>query len=267
MSSFDVPASAPHPDPFTLWNIKLLETFFSSACQGDEVWLQVDSEELDLIGPELGGDEGFLMAVRAGPAWPTFSRNGKFTQGYSADLVSRVNGLVRQRLYPAYKPRQGYVDPGLVNPTYHGCKAPTYLPFLAALVRSSALASKDGYYKHLREALHLPDGTPTNEALRSCTRSSCSLCCERSTATARSASMRASRWASRSIRVWRSSSSIDPTDSSRSSTLANAVRACSAAADWARTSSRAAASSLASCNEQIHKALDDRLNFLLDKPD
>lgn len=155
MSPLDMPATVLSADLFSLWNAKLLETFFSNASEGDEVWLQLDGHELDLIGPELGGEEGFLRAVRAGPAWETFERHGKRSRGHSSDLVQRVEGLVRQRLYPAQKPR-GYVDPELVNPAYQGCKAPTYLPFLAALVRSSALET-EGYYKHLRGALLLPD--------------------------------------------------------------------------------------------------------------
>lgn len=155
MSPLDVSAPALRLDPFSLWNAKLLDTFFSNASPGDEVWLQIDSAELDLIGPELGGDEGFLNAVKAGPAWP-FVRNGRLVRGESADLVPRLQALVRQRLFPADKPRD-YVDPGVFNPIYRGCKAPTYLPFLAALVRSSALYKK-GYYEHLRKALGLPDG-------------------------------------------------------------------------------------------------------------
>lgn len=155
MSESDVTAAAVSMDAFSLWNAKLLETFFSSACDGDEVWLQLDGHELDLIGPELGGEEGFLKAVRAGPAWDTFRKDGKPTRGHSADLMQRVTGLVHQRLYPARKP-SAYVDPGTLNPMYRGCKAPTYLPFLAALVRSSALET-EGFYKHLREALHLPE--------------------------------------------------------------------------------------------------------------
>lgn len=162
MAPLDVHTVTVQQDLFSRWNAKLLETFFSSASQGDEVWLQVDVDELDLIGPELGGDEGFLKAVRAGPAWPTFDRNGKFAKGETADLVYRVQGLVRQRLYPAKKPL-GYIDPGNLSQIHQGCKAPTYLPFLAALVRSSALSSKDGYYKHLREALQLPSNWNSNQ--------------------------------------------------------------------------------------------------------
>lgn len=162
MPPLDVHAVTAQQDLFSQWNAKLLETFFSSASQGDEVWLQVDVDELDLIGPELGGDEGFLKAVRTGPAWPTFDRNGKFARGDTADLVYRVQGLVRQRLYPAKKP-PGYIDPGILSQAHQGYKAPTYLPFLAALVRSSALSSKDGYYKHLREALQLPSSWNSNQ--------------------------------------------------------------------------------------------------------
>lgn len=161
MPLLDVHAATVHQDLFSRWNAKLLETFFSSASHGDEVWLQIDADELDLIGPELGGDEGFLKAVRTGPTWPTFARDGRFAKGDTADLVYRVQGLVRQRLYPASKPR-GYIDPGLLSQAYRGFKAPTYLPFLAALIRSSALSSKGGYYKHLREALRLSSNWNSN---------------------------------------------------------------------------------------------------------
>lgn len=154
MSPLDVPTSLVSVDQFSLWNIKLLETFFSCAGQGDEVWLQIDSAELDLIGPELGGDEGFLKAVRMGPGWMP-SRRGVADNTYQTELVPKLLALIRQRLYPADKPRQ-YVDPGTLSPVYRGCKAPTYLPYLAALVRSSALY-KEGYYKHLRDALALPE--------------------------------------------------------------------------------------------------------------
>ena len=154
MSQLDVTATSASVDQFSLWNIKLLETFFSGAGQGDEVWLQIDSAELDLIGPELGGDEGFLKAVRTGPVWMSPKR-GALDHPYQTELVVRLTALVRQRLYPADKPGN-YVDPGTLSPAYQGCKAPTYLPYLAALVRSSALY-KEGYYKHLRKALALPE--------------------------------------------------------------------------------------------------------------
>lgn len=162
MPPLDVLAAAVQKDLFSQWNAKLLETFFSSASQGDEVWLQVDADELDLIGPELGGDEGFIKAVRTGPGWPSFIKNSRFEKGGTADLVPRVDGLVRQRLYPAKRPA-GYVDPGVLSHPYQGCKAPTYLPYLAALVRSSADSSKAGYYAHLRKALQLPPSWHSNE--------------------------------------------------------------------------------------------------------
>lgn len=155
MAPLNASAVDPLSDPYNLWNAKLLENFFSRACEGDEVWLQLDNDELDLIGPELGGDEGFLRAVQTGPAWQTFVKHGRLTRGDSTDLMQRVQGLVKQRLFPAARPPSGYVDPGVLSLEYLGYKAPTYLPFLAALVRSSALASSEGYYKHLQEALRL----------------------------------------------------------------------------------------------------------------
>lgn len=143
-------------DMFSLWNVKLLETFFSPASRGDEVWVQLDPTELDSIGPELGGDEGFLNAVRTGPCWGTFLRNGQLVQGATTDIVQRVSGLVAQRQVPTRRPRT-YIDPERYSSTYSACNAPTYLPFLAALVRSASLA-EDGFYAHLRAALKL---TPT----------------------------------------------------------------------------------------------------------
>lgn len=144
---------SPPNDMYSLWNIKLLETFFSPASKGDEVWLQLDPAELGSIGPELGGDEGFLNAVQTGPSWGTFSRNGRFVQGAATDLVHRVTGLVSQRQAPNKRPST-YLDPGKYSSTYLTHDAPTYLPFLAALVRSASLA-EDGFYIHLRAALKL----------------------------------------------------------------------------------------------------------------
>jgi len=140
-------------DQFSLWNIKLLEAFFSPASAGDSVCLQVDPSELDSLGPELGGDEGFVRAVVAGPAWGTVIRNGRWVSGDTKELVARLNGLVRQRKSPARRP-ETYLDPSCFSPIYLGSNAPAYLPFLAALVRS-AVESDKGYYPHLRTALCL----------------------------------------------------------------------------------------------------------------
>lgn len=140
-------------DQFSLWNFKLLEAYFSSASKGDAAWLQVDPTELDSLGPELGGDEGFLKAVRFGPSWGTLRRNGYFARGATNDLAARLLGLVDQRRQRLYRPR-GYLDPGNYSTTYMGHDAPTYLPFLAALVRSASIA-EHGFYAHLQDALQL----------------------------------------------------------------------------------------------------------------
>ena len=140
-------------DLFSLWNMKLLSAFFSPASKGDSVWLQIDPAELDSLAPELGGDEGFLKAVREGPAWATVHRSGKLQRATAADIVARAEGLVNQRKLMRNRP-SNYIDPGSFSNDYAQKNAPTYLPILAALVRSVAQA--DGsYYPALREALHL----------------------------------------------------------------------------------------------------------------
>lgn len=150
---------------YSLWNVKLLEAFFSPASKGDEVWLQVDPNELDSIGPELGGDEGFLRCVRRGPPWGTIGRKGLFITGAPSDLVQRVVGLVQQRKHVDKRPAS-YRDPGRYSPVYQSSNAPTYLPYLAALVRSAS-SEEGGFYDDIRQALQLgPNwGPPKMEAL------------------------------------------------------------------------------------------------------
>lgn len=141
-------------DGYVLWNQRLLESFFSPASSGEEVWLQVDQEELDSIGRDLGGDEGLLKAVKAGPPWGTIVRGGQYVHGQAGDLVARIRGLETQRWQLRRRP-QGYCDPGDLSPLYANRSAPTYLPYLAALVRSAASAGRAGFYSHLRESLGL----------------------------------------------------------------------------------------------------------------
>ena len=141
-------------DRFSLWNLKLLEAYFSPASKDDEVWLQLDPVELDSLGLELGGDAGFLKSVKVGPGWGSVPRHAAFVKGSTEDLVQRVIGLVQQRRKPVTRPVD-YVDPGAISPMYQGCNAPTYLPFLAALVRSASSEEK-GFYTHLQDALELP---------------------------------------------------------------------------------------------------------------
>lgn len=134
-------------DPFLLWNLRLLEAFFSPATRNDEAWLQVGPAELDALGPDLGGDEGFLAAVVNGAPWAR-----PFPGADAGRLfVERACLLADQRRLTAPRP-VGYVDPGKLSPAYEGRNAPNYLPYLAALVRSAAVA-QDSYYQHLRDAL------------------------------------------------------------------------------------------------------------------
>lgn len=134
---------------FEAWNLRLLQNFFPAGSSGGEVFLGATPEELDRIGVDLGGDAGFLKAVREGPSWPL-----------PAKFEDRVRLLVEQRTRTA---RRGpsYVDPRQLDPGYHPRgqverSAPTYLPYLAALARAAAASGGDGYYARLRADLALP---------------------------------------------------------------------------------------------------------------
>jgi len=151
----------PIADKFSAWNLRLLRSFFSEASAGEEVFLRVDKDVLDEVGQDLGGDAGFLEAVRAGPSWRPPNSN----------LVTRVSSLVRQRnLIETLKESDyekptrlaavlqlaGYIDPGQLDPIYRGRAAPVYLPYLAMFVRIAA-TSAQGFYPHLRETLRLQE--------------------------------------------------------------------------------------------------------------
>lgn len=129
-------------DLFAVWNLKLLQAFFSRASAGDDVFLNTDSPTLDEIGQDLGGDAGFIDAIRKGPGWCMPDE----------PFVNRcllTKALRKSRLEDTARP---YIDPGAMDPTYRGLHAPAYLPFLAATVRSSAHAGRD-YYTHLTESV------------------------------------------------------------------------------------------------------------------
>lgn len=131
-------------DKFSEWNLRLLRGFFSEASRGEEVFLRVDKGLLDQLGQDIGGDKGFLQAVRQGPAWakPLDS------------MVERTESLVKQRRYPSERQWVEYKDPGDIDLDYRGTRAPTYLPYLAALVRNDSEHST-AYYDGLSDDLKL----------------------------------------------------------------------------------------------------------------
>lgn len=132
--------SKPLDDRFSEWNLRLLRSFFSEASKGEEVFLRVDKDLLDQIGQDIGGDSGFLEAVRKGPGWGDQSRS--FTQS--------IIMLRKQRKTSG----RSYKDPGRFDPIYRGLRAPTYLPYLAALVRNDA-ENASAYYSGLLDDLEL----------------------------------------------------------------------------------------------------------------
>lgn len=143
----DLLASAknqPLKDKFSEWNLRLLRSFLSEASKDEEVFLRVDKDLLDQIGQDIGGDRGFLDAIRAGPAW---AKPGQ-------SLIERAQLLVTQRTNPIAMRPTSYKDPGDLDPIYRGTRAPTYLPYLAALVRNDA-EHPNAYYEGLRDDLKL----------------------------------------------------------------------------------------------------------------
>jgi hypothetical protein len=132
--------SKPLDDRFSEWNLRLLRSFFSEASRGEEVFLRVDKDLLDQIGQDIGGDSGFLEAVRKGPGW------GEPGRSFTRSVIT----LQKQRKISG----QSYKDPGSLDPIYRGLCAPTYLPYLAALVRNDA-ENASAYYARLSEDLKL----------------------------------------------------------------------------------------------------------------
>lgn len=150
-------------DPFVAWNLRLLQSFFSPASSGEEVWLALDPEELDAIAPDLGGDRGLVDAVRKGPPWPTLPHgiaNGG--RGTHSAFSERAVGLADQRRLVHPRP-PGYVDPGSIAPEYVGRNAPSYLPFLACLIRCAATQDESGFYAEIRRCVGLREGWHSNE--------------------------------------------------------------------------------------------------------
>jgi hypothetical protein len=138
----------PLDDRFSEWNLRLLRSFFSEASKGEEVFLRVDKDFLDQIGQDIGGDDGFLKAVRKGPSWS--KQNASFTQ--------TILELIRERKFSS----SHYKDAGDFDLTYRYSKAPAYLPYLAALVRNDS-ENANSYYAGLKNDLKLRHDFGTNE--------------------------------------------------------------------------------------------------------
>lgn len=138
----------PLDDRFSEWNLRLLRSFFSEASRGEEVFLRVDKEFLDQIGQDIGGDAGFMDAVRVGPSWTN----------PGSSLPMRVRALVDYRKLPT----KSYKNPGDFDPTYRGFHAPAYLPYLAALIRNDA-ENETSYYANIKRELQLTHEFGPNE--------------------------------------------------------------------------------------------------------
>lgn len=138
----------PSGELFFEWNLRLLNSFFSMASENEEVFLRVDSDFFDQIGQDIGGDIGFVNAVKQGPS------SVKAQHG----LANKATALCDQRLFKAV----GYEDPGELDSSYLSARAPTYLPYLAALVRNFT-RNKTNYYLNLNRELDLQESFSSPE--------------------------------------------------------------------------------------------------------
>lgn len=160
-------SEAPFEDQFTTWNLRLLKSFFTEASEDREVFLRVDQDVLDEIGQDIGGDAGFISAVRAGPR--SCKRSESFVARNLA-LVTQRERIEFLRIAGPYEPEKfskinhsGYVDPGQLDPSYQWKAAPAYLPYLAMLVRIARVDASGGFHSNLRETLCLQEPFGSNQ--------------------------------------------------------------------------------------------------------
>lgn len=154
-------------DQFSTWNLRLLKSFFSKASENREVFLRVDKDVLDEIGQDLGGDAGFISAVRAGPRGlkPSESlvgRNLTLVRQRERVEALRSSGQYDQERFLSIT-RAGYIDPGQLDPSYRWKAAPAYLPYLAMLVRIARVDAPGGFYSNLRETIGLQERFGSNQ--------------------------------------------------------------------------------------------------------
>jgi hypothetical protein len=134
--------SKPSGELFFEWNLRILNSFFSKASENEEVFLRVDSDFFDQIGQDIGGDAGFVNAVKQGPS----------SVKAQVGMVNKAKALCNQRLLKAV----GYEDPGELDSSYLSRRAPTYMPYLAALVRNFT-RNNTNFYFNLRNELDLEE--------------------------------------------------------------------------------------------------------------
>ena len=135
-------------DLFVEWNYRILHSFFNLSSKGLEVFLRIDRYFLDQIGQDIGGDAGFINAVKRGPYW--CRSNSDFVKNAIKTRKLRKNGSIY------------YKDPGQIDNTYKDSHAPAYLPYLAALVRNSAELNK-GYYESIVKDFDLGENFKSSE--------------------------------------------------------------------------------------------------------
>lgn len=131
---------------FVAWNELLLTEFFSPEFKDEDVWLRATRDELDSFGLHLGGARDLVDAVASGAPW---------LPGGLPTCADAARILVQQRQEPFHS--SSYRDPGALNPSYAGARAPAYLPILALWVlAASGKQEEGGFYAEVGELLGRP---------------------------------------------------------------------------------------------------------------
>jgi hypothetical protein len=155
----------PDEDPelsFVDWNTLLLDHFFGTGCQGGTVLISVGADEIDAIGPHLGGYAGLLDAVNKGPPFlPRYDDHGNPIHILNRFRTFGARTLVYWRTHAEARPA-AYVEPATKvewGPE-NGC-FPAYLPIVAALVALYCEhPGEGGYYLNTRNRFRLIDLNP-----------------------------------------------------------------------------------------------------------
>jgi hypothetical protein len=147
---------------FVEWNTLLLDHFFGPGCHSRTVLISVGADEIDAIGPHLGGYAGLLDAVDKGPPFcPRYDDQGNPIESLKRFREFGAPTLVYWRTHAENRPT-AYVEPATqIEWGQENGRFPAYLPIVAAMV---ALYCEHpgggGFYLNTRESFNLNDLGP-----------------------------------------------------------------------------------------------------------
>lgn len=147
---------------FVDWNTLLLDHFFGPGCHNRTVLISVGADEIDAIGPHLGGYAGLLETVDKGPPFlPRYDDHGTPIHILNRFRTLGARTLVFWRNHAEARPA-AYVEPATKvewGPE-NGC-FPAYLPIVAALVSLYCEhPNGGGFYLNTQNTFTLADLNP-----------------------------------------------------------------------------------------------------------